>query len=76
MIANVRRNRITTNRLILRPFEKGDIRAVHEYASDEEVCRFVPWGPNSFKDTEQFIKGLSAPERSPIMIIWAITPLS
>ncbi|HHW90622.1 MAG TPA: GNAT family N-acetyltransferase [Clostridiales bacterium] len=56
MEVNVRRNRITTNRLILRPFEKGDVHAVHEYASDKEVCRFVPWGPNSFKDTEQFIK--------------------
>jgi ribosomal-protein-alanine N-acetyltransferase len=56
MDIEVRRKTIITDRLILRPFEKGDFNAVHEYASDEEVCRYVPWGPNSYKDTKQFIK--------------------
>ncbi|HEY8423422.1 MAG TPA: GNAT family N-acetyltransferase [Clostridia bacterium] len=56
MDIEVRHKTIITNRLILRPFEKGDFNAVHEYASDEEVCRYLPWGPNSFNDTKQFIK--------------------
>lgn len=56
MNITIRQKTIITNRLILRPFEKGDFSAVHEYASDDEVCRFVPWGPNSFKDTKQFLK--------------------
>ncbi len=46
---------IITNRLILRPFKKGDFYDVHQYSTDLEVCRFMPWGPNSYKDTKNFL---------------------
>lgn len=42
-------------RLALRSFTLQDIDAVHAYASDPLVCRYVDWGPNSRPDTEAFI---------------------
>jgi len=47
---------VLTDRLTLREFEEGDWRAVHEYASDPEVCRFEPWGPNTEEETRAFIR--------------------
>jgi len=35
-----------TQRLILREFGEADWEAMHAYASREDVCRFMPWGPN------------------------------
>jgi ribosomal-protein-alanine N-acetyltransferase len=48
--------RIETNRLILREYVPEDWQAVHEYASDEEVCRFTQWGPNSTRESKEFVK--------------------
>lgn len=36
---------LSTERLILREFEKQDFPSVHEYASDPEVVKFMPWDP-------------------------------
>lgn len=47
---------LTTKRLALREFAKGDWQAVHEYASDPEVVRYVDWGPNTEKETRDFIR--------------------
>ena len=38
---------LRTDRLVLRDFGAGDFDAVHAYAVDPEVSRFMPWGPNS-----------------------------
>lgn len=46
---------LETDRLILRELEEGDWQAVHEYASDPEVVRYVEWGPNTEADTLIFI---------------------
>jgi RimJ/RimL family protein N-acetyltransferase len=46
---------LTTARLRLRAFAPGDGEAVHRYAGDPEVCRFVTWGPNSPEDTRAFV---------------------
>jgi RimJ/RimL family protein N-acetyltransferase len=32
-----------------------DFEAVHAYASDAEVVRWVPWGPNTETDTRDFL---------------------
>lgn len=45
-----------TERLIFRDFEEADWAAVHDYATDLEVVRFMPWGPNSEKDTKAFVR--------------------
>lgn len=47
---------IETPRLILRDFVPGDWKAVHEYASDPQVVRYVPWGPNTVPQTKSFIR--------------------
>jgi RimJ/RimL family protein N-acetyltransferase len=49
-------NIIETKRLILREFIESDIQKVHEYASDQDVSKYVPWGPNTLKQTEEFVK--------------------
>ena len=46
---------LRTARLRLRAFAPGDEDAVHRYAADPEVCRFVTWGPNSTEDTRAFV---------------------
>ncbi len=44
-----------TPRLTLREFQRDDWREVHLYSTDEEVVRFMPWGPNSEEDTRAFV---------------------
>jgi len=44
-----------TDRLILRDFEETDWLAVHEYGSDSEVVRYMPFGPNTEADTRDYI---------------------
>lgn len=43
---------LTTDRLILREFTETDWQAVHEYASDPEVVRYIDWGPNTEKESQ------------------------
>ncbi len=46
---------LRTERLILRDFEEADWEAVHIYACDPEVLRYMTWGSNSEDDTRAFI---------------------
>jgi ribosomal-protein-alanine N-acetyltransferase len=46
---------ILTRRLILRDFEETDWQAVHNYAADPEVVRYMDWGPNDEKESKNFI---------------------
>ncbi|WP_433791191.1 GNAT family N-acetyltransferase [Actinoplanes sp. CA-252034] len=52
---------LTTARLLLRPFEPGDVTAVHAYASDPEVVRYMDWGPNTLAETEAFVADAADP---------------
>ena len=45
-----------TDRLLLREFSDEDFEAVHAYASDPDVVRFMAWGPNSEAETREFLK--------------------
>jgi len=47
---------LKTERLIIRDFVSEDWKTVHTYGADPEVCRFLPWGPNSEDDTKSFIQ--------------------
>ena len=49
--------RIETRRLVLRPFELGDVDDVLAYASDPEWARFLPGVPQPYerKHAEQFV---------------------
>jgi RimJ/RimL family protein N-acetyltransferase len=44
-----------TPRLYLRAFRRADHAAVHAYASDPLVCRYMDWGPNTIEDTTAFL---------------------
>jgi len=43
---------IRTPRLLLRPFTQDDFDAVHAYATDAAVVRFMDWGPNTPEETQ------------------------
>jgi ribosomal-protein-alanine N-acetyltransferase len=47
---------IETERLLLRDFVEADWRALHEYGSNPEVVRYLPWGPNTEEDSRDFIR--------------------
>jgi RimJ/RimL family protein N-acetyltransferase len=44
-----------TARLELREFASADFAAVHAYASDPEVVRYMAWGPNDEAATRAFL---------------------
>lgn len=49
-------NNLQSERVMLREMEEEDWKYVHEYASQEMVCKYQPWGPNSEQESEGFVK--------------------
>ncbi|QSB12532.1 GNAT family N-acetyltransferase [Lysinibacillus fusiformis] len=47
---------LANEKLFLREFTQYDWIDVHKYASQEIVCRFQTWGPNTEEDTKEFIQ--------------------
>lgn len=41
------KERMQTERLLLRPLCMSDANDMHEYTSDSQVCKFLSWGPYS-----------------------------
>jgi RimJ/RimL family protein N-acetyltransferase len=48
--------RLATPRLVLRELALEDAPAVHAWAADPEVARYMPWGPNTPEQTEAFLR--------------------
>jgi [ribosomal protein S5]-alanine N-acetyltransferase len=46
---------LQTERLILRDFREEDWREAHEYGSDAETVKYMPFGPNTEEETKDFI---------------------
>ena len=46
---------LQTKRLTLREFEATDWKAVHRYAADYRVVRYMKWGPNSEDESRDFV---------------------
>ena len=46
---------LKTPRLLLRPFRAGDHAAVHAFAADPQVVRWMDWGPNTPEETAVFL---------------------
>jgi len=46
---------LRTPRLVLREFDHNDFEAVHAYATDLEVVRYMEWGPNTAAETRNFL---------------------
>lgn len=47
---------IETDRLVIRDYTLDDIPVVHHLVQPVEIYQFQPWGPNTEKDTENFVK--------------------
>lgn len=47
---------LISERVYLREMDERDWIGVHEYASNKLVCQYQPWGPNSEKDSKEFVK--------------------
>ena len=47
---------IETKRLLIREFALEDFDAVHRYATNPNVVRFMTWGPNTKNETRRFIQ--------------------
>ena len=47
---------LSNERLLLRQFTEDDWLGVHRYASQEIVCRYQAWGPNTEEDSIGFVK--------------------
>jgi ribosomal-protein-alanine N-acetyltransferase len=49
--------RLETARLILRTVTMGDVEDIFVYSSDEEVTRFLRWGPHRTREeTERYVR--------------------
>ena len=46
---------LNTERLKLREITHDDFVAIHEYASDLETVKYMPFGPNTEDETREFI---------------------
>src|SRR5690349_7078806 len=55
---------IQTERLVLRDFVEQDWRAVHRYASDPQVVRYMDWGPNAEAETHRYIDQVIASQQA------------
>lgn len=41
--------------LLIRNVKEEDLQDIHDFASQEEICRYQAWGPNSIEDTRNYI---------------------
>jgi [ribosomal protein S5]-alanine N-acetyltransferase len=57
---------LTGKRIILRELQDSDWQGIHDYASQEQACRFQPWGPNTEEETKSFVQeALEDAKRNP-----------
>jgi RimJ/RimL family protein N-acetyltransferase len=47
--------KLTTERLILRPYETKDWERVHIYGADPDFSKYELWGPNTIEDSQKFV---------------------
>ena len=50
---------LRTERLLLRAFRETDFDDIHAYATDDEVVRYMDWGPNTLDDTHAAVARFS-----------------
>lgn len=46
--------------LALRPLTLDDTAAVHEWARLPESCRYQAWGPNTYEQTQEYVRAVVA----------------
>lgn len=47
---------LETERLVIRDWMFKDVDEAQKYASDPEVSKYMDWGPNSIRETKDFIR--------------------
>ena len=56
----------TSDRLLFKEPAESDWKAVHKYASDPEVVRFMTWGPNTQEKNQNYIqRGIADRKQEP-----------
>ena len=63
---------IETERLWLRDFVEADFAAVHAYASDEEVTRYMFYPPRAEIDTRNYIRRMIQSQMETPRTIWEV----
>ncbi len=46
--------------LTLRPLTLDDIADVHDWACRPESCRYQAWGPNTYEQTQEYLRAVAA----------------
>jgi ribosomal-protein-alanine N-acetyltransferase len=54
----------------LRPLTLDDVTAVHDWACLSESCRYQAWGPNTFEQTQAYVRAAIA--AAPNRLVFAI----
>jgi HAD superfamily hydrolase (TIGR01509 family) len=54
---------IKTKRLTLRPLINSDWKKIHDYVSNPDVVKHLPWGPNRENDTKAFLNNAIAAQQ-------------
>jgi RimJ/RimL family protein N-acetyltransferase len=69
---------ITTERLSLREFLPSDYDAVHAYASDPRVTRYMLYGPRDPADTQEYLQRVLGYQHDNPRLVWelAVTQLA
>lgn len=55
---------LNTKRVNLREIVESDWKEVHKYASQIDVCKYQPWGPNTDDVTKDFIKQILVDQKT------------
>jgi [ribosomal protein S5]-alanine N-acetyltransferase len=63
---------LRTERLIARDFELSDFDAVHAYASDPEVARFMFFAPRTPDETRTYLERMVATQRQVPRTVWEL----
>ena len=63
---------VRTARLILRDFEPNDFDAIHGYASDPEVTRYMFYGPRTVAETRGYLERMIASQREQPRLVWEL----
>ena len=63
---------LKTARLTLRDFQASDLDAIHAYAADPLVTRYMFYGPRTFEDTRAYLERILASQREEPRMIWEL----
>jgi RimJ/RimL family protein N-acetyltransferase len=63
---------LRTSRLVLRDFVLDDLPVVHAYSTDEEVIRFMAWGPRTLAESRAHLDRLLAAQTASPRVVYEL----